>query len=377
VSSYSNSFITRNQVYLGYHVEDLLRLVRYRRRDTRLTSGAYTDYFGIKTRTTYFTHETNNLDQVNARFPFPDDGIHAESIEYLGTAKALEASGDDITVVELGAGYAPWLVFSAHVAKRLGKKNVRLVAVEAESARHALMKTHFQDNDIPQPGIDGPITTQIIHGAISNQRGSLTFGSANIHDWGGALQDQGKGDYRGIQVKQEVVPALLISDVIKPLPVVDLLHIDIQGWEARAILASLDEVCSRVRYMIIGTHSRAIEGELISMLRERGWTLMHEKPCQFHFPVDIDELAGATWQDGAQIWANVKLGVDANPPVTLSPEDMRAAEQVRAELLTVENNQHGARVLELEREVRDLRESTSWKVTAPFRKLSSAVRGQH
>jgi FkbM family methyltransferase len=373
MSSYSNSFITRNQIYLGYDTEDLLRLVRYRRREVVLTPGSYTDWFGIKTRTKYFTTEQNTLDQHIPRFPFPDDGIHAEAIEYLGTAKALEASGDDVTIVEMGAGYAPWLVFSAHVAKRLGKKKIRLVAVEAESARHELMKTHFQDNGIPLPGTDGPVTTEIIHGAISNQRGSLTFGSASILDWGGALQE-GKGDYRGIQTKQEVVPAMLMSDVLKNLPVIDLLHVDIQGWEAKAIEASLDDVCSRVRYMLIGTHSRPIEGELISMLRACGWKLMHEKPCQFHFTAELEELSGATWQDGAQIWANSRLGANPNPPVTLSDEDMRVAEQEREKMIIVHNDQYAARVLELEREVKALKESTSWKVTAPLRKLRSAVK---
>jgi FkbM family methyltransferase len=375
VGSYDTSFMTRNQIFLGYEVDDLLRLVRYRRRGTELTPGAYTDYFGIKTRISYFTNEPSTLDQVHARFPFPDDGIHAESIEYLGTCKALEASSADITVVELGAGYGPWLVFSAHVARHLGKKKIRLIGVEAESARHALMRTHFEDNGIPLPGsADETISTQIIHGAISDQRGALTFGSAHIHDWGGALQQKGKGDYRGIKVHQESVPALLISDVLEPLPIIDVLHIDIQGWEARALRASLDEVCNRVRYMIIGTHSREIEGELMGMLRQRGWRLMHEKPCQFHCQAALDEPAGATYVDGAQVWANTALGAELSPPAQLNAEDMRVAEEVRVLLQAATGTGDATRVLELENEVKALRNSHSWRMTAPLRKLGAALR---
>lgn len=374
MSAYSPIYITINQVYFGYEIEDLLRLVRYRRRhEDTITQGMYTDYFGIKTRVKYFTNEETHHDKVVPGFPFPDDGIHAESIEYLGTAKALEASaGDAVTIVEMGAGYAPWLVFSAHVAKVLGKRNIQLVAVEAETARHELIKTHFQDNGLPLPGTEGPITTRIIHAAISNTRGTLNFGSANLHDWGGALQT-GKGDYRGIDVAPELVPSMLISDVLKELPMVDLLHIDIQGWEAKALTASIDEVCERVKYMLIGTHSRAIEGDLIELLRARGWKLMHEKPCQFHFNTDLEDISGATWQDGAQIWANPHLEADPNPPVRLSDEDQIVADYVRGLIQTHPHDPGLREVRTLQEEVKALKASTSWKVTAPLRKIKDVI----
>lgn len=320
LASFNHLLLTPNQVYFGYEMEDALRLVRYAAPGTQPAPGFFTDYFGIRTRLSNFMHDPLGLDQAQGAFPFPNDGLHSELVEYLGTVKALEASNMNMTVVEMGAGYAPWLMFSAVVARKLGAASVRLVAVEAEAQRHALIRAHFDDNGFPQP--------QIIHAAISDQRGTVSFGSENVHDWGGAVQAQQGTDYRGAQVTQQEVPALLMSDVLEPLGMVDLLHIDIQGWEARSMRASLDTVCAKVRYMVIGTHSRVIEGELIEMLRGRGWTLMHEKPCQFTY-ADTPELTGATTVDGAQVWANTPLGAPADVPANLTEEELALVEKTR------------------------------------------------
>ncbi len=320
LASFNHLLLTPNQVYFGYEMEDALRLVRYAAPEAQPALGYFTDYFGIRTRLSNFMHDPQGMDKTVGTFPFPNEGLHSELVEYLGTAKALEAAGKDITVVEMGAGYAPWLMFSAVVARKLGAQNVRLVAVEAEPQRHALMRANFEDNGFPQP--------ELVHAAISDQRGAVSFGSENVHDWGGAVQGEAGTDYRGVAVVQLEVPALLMSDVLDPLATVDLLHIDIQGWEARSMRASLDSVCAKVRYMVIGTHSRVIEGELIDMLRGRGWTLMPEKPCQFTY-AHTPELTGATTVDGAQVWANTALGAPADVPANLTEEELALIEKTR------------------------------------------------
>lgn len=328
--TFNHSLLTPNQVYFGYEIEEAYRLVRYRGEGLVPTPGFFTDYFGIKTRLSNFTDHPAALDQAVGPFPFPSDGLHSETVEYLGTVKALEATTTpEVTVVEMGAGYAPWLVFSGKVAQRRGASRIRLIAVEAEAQRHALAREHFTGNGFPAPGeADDAVRTQIIHGAISDERGTLFFGSGSLQDWGGAVQEEAHKDLRGADVKGEKVPALLISDVLEPLAVVDLMHMDIQGWEARALRASLQAVCAKVRYMVIGTHSRVIEGELIAMLRERGWKLMHEKPCHFHYG-EVQDLSGATTVDGAQVWANSALGASAEVPADLTDDERQAIEALR------------------------------------------------
>src|SRR5687767_7721027 len=129
LDTFDPSLLTANQVYFGYDIEDALRLVRYHPEGLKPCPGFYTDYFGMKTRLTNFPQTPAKLDEGIGSCPFPDDGIHAELIEYLGAAKALETCGKELTIVEMGAGYAPWLVYSALVAKRLGATRIRLVAV--------------------------------------------------------------------------------------------------------------------------------------------------------------------------------------------------------------------------------------------------------
>jgi hypothetical protein len=49
--------------------------------------------------------------------------------------------------------------------------------------------------------------------------------------------------------------------------------------------------------VVIGTHSRPIEGKLIEHLNERGWILEFEQPCTFalegsELPVRVDGCQG-------------------------------------------------------------------------------------
>jgi len=75
----------------------------------------------------------------------------------------------------------------------------------------------------------------------------------------------------------------------------------------KSILASIDALNAKVASMVIGTHSRVIEGELISLLRNNDWLLVYEKPCKFHCQSQLPDLVGATYFDGTQFWVNMKL----------------------------------------------------------------------
>lgn len=114
-------------------------------------------------------------------------------------------------------------------------------------------------------------------------------------------------DYRGLEGKQVAVPARLINDLIANERRIDLMHIDIQGWEAKSIAASMDAINAKVASMVIGTHSRVIEGELLTLLRDDGWILLYEKPCKFDCKNPVPDLVGATVFDGTQFWINTRL----------------------------------------------------------------------
>lgn len=85
---------------------------------------------------------------------------------------------------------------------------------------------------------------------------------------------------------------------------VDLLHIDIQGGEAELVNKSLPDLNRLVRRIVIGIHSRAIEGALIDMLTGAGWILEVERPAIYRLTEAAPPLLVV---DGLQGWANPRL----------------------------------------------------------------------
>ena len=110
-------------------------------------------------------------------------------------------------------------------------------------------------------------------------------------------------DYRGFKFAQlEKVPVISLRDVMDGSSKVDLLHIDIQGGEFEIVEANLPLLADRVRYLVIGTHSRTIEGDLIRTLGTSGWELEVEKPCTF----DLRHPRHSVVVDGTQGWLNTR-----------------------------------------------------------------------
>jgi hypothetical protein len=369
------------QIYTGIDERHLEIFERFRNPEAQPTPGFYTDFMGVRTRLSYFGISGTDHDKAVGDPPFPDDKVHAEAIEYLAALYAVDTSKSSFTAVELGAGYGPWLAFSAKAAQRKGIEYVDLTAVEGDRPRHELLRTHFADNELPVPDESGTtrlgkVVSTLIHGAISDTNGTITFGSQSLLDWGAAPVENGQDvDYRGFQASGETINSYTIEHVLRTTDRVDFLHMDIQGYEARAVHASLDALKSKVRVMLIGTHSREIEGKLFSMLFGNGWRILYEKPCKFDRK-EGPTLESLTTLDGAQVWVNV--GLEGRQQAAAVTTDRKSpAELLRVELESrrLELEDAGRKIAALQREVADLRASTSWRITAPLRKLKEATRG--
>ncbi len=85
------------------------------------------------------------------------------------------------------------------------------------------------------------------------------------------------------------------------------MHIDVQGAETAICEVGLAVMAERVRWVVIGTHSRAIEGRLVSLFGEAGWILENEKPCRFTWTPGAPDLVAMTTLDGTQVWRNPRL----------------------------------------------------------------------
>lgn len=152
--------ISENQVYLGVQLSDVQLFDKYSAPDAQPCPGFYTDFSGVKTRLSYFGIDSHPAEQQIGAVPFPDDALHAEAIEYLAAIIALEQAQDSFTVVELGAGYGPWLVFGAKAALRRGISNINLIAVEADLQRHQLLFTNLADDCLFRKTPCNPIPTR-------------------------------------------------------------------------------------------------------------------------------------------------------------------------------------------------------------------------
>lgn len=353
-----------NQIYLGLDVSDLSIFENYKKASAP-EKGFYTDFSGVRTRLSYFGVDSHPAEAQAASIPFPDDALHAETIEYLAALTAVESAVTTFTAVELGAGYGPWIVFSAKAAQQRGLGPIKLKAVEADLQRHELMRSNLKDNGLPVPDAnaqiaEGEISVSLVHGAISDKNGTLSFGSQSLLDWGASpIEGGGSIDYRGMKVETDIVNAYTIESVLSDLEIVDFMHMDIQGFEYKAIRASLDSLQRKVRVLLVATHSRQLEGEIIGLLHDHGWRLQYEKPCKFT-PDFGKELTALTYLDGTQVWINTAFG---QPAWDRGPD-----EAVVNETLRLENQKQAHELLAL-------KNSTSWKVTEPLRWVKTIISG--
>jgi hypothetical protein len=93
-----------------------------------------------------------------------------------------------------------------------------------------------------------------------------------------------------------------LADISKGYSRIDLLHIDIQGGELDFIQSCLDLLYEKVAYILIGTHSREIEGRLFELLLKPGWLLEIERPAI----LSLNPMPCVT-VDGVQGWRNLAL----------------------------------------------------------------------
>jgi hypothetical protein len=142
----------------------------------------------------------------------------------------------------------------------------------------------------------------LICGAVSSGPKTLWFPKVDVNDMGAAASDRNNSnDYRGLHIQNFPVPGFTLEEILGDLEV-DMLHVDIQGAEFEIIKAGLHFINKHIKGMMIATHSRAIEGELIQLLYKNGWYLHREKPCRVEwikFPASIESM---TQIDGCQYW---------------------------------------------------------------------------
>lgn len=312
------------QVYAGYEETDFPIIRKFTAFAAAVGTDCYTDGFGVKTLYECVPFVSPGmLNTGRLEFPVPDDGFHAEAIEYVALTDALHRSlgGDSFCAVEIGAGWAPWITAAGVIARSQGSKKISLVGVEASSRRFPLMCRHLETNDLRPPGTSVEdaqhrnVFSRLFNGAVWTHDGEIWFPESDVADMGAAATTSNDAtDYRGTKADNKSIPCRKLETLLQDLDIVDFMHIDIQGAELELLQDQIDWVTSNVRTMMIATHSRPIEGKLIELLFDKGWQLHREKPCRVDWHKNCS-IVGRTIVDGSQYWLNGKMEITpANKP---------------------------------------------------------------
>lgn len=223
---------------------------------------------------------------------------HADIAEWGAALRAVDLARGAFTVVELGCGWGCWLNNTGVAARRAGL-DVRLVGVEGDEGHIGFAREACAANGFL------PSQVELHRGVAAAASGTALFpkqekaGAA----WGlepvfGATEAQRRqaiesGDH-------DEVPMVALEELVRAHARIDLLHVDIQGGEADLVAGTLGVLRAKVAYLLVGTHSRRIEGRLRDALLRAGWRLEIERPA-------ILRPGGALVVDGVQGWRNPAL----------------------------------------------------------------------
>jgi FkbM family methyltransferase len=297
------------QVYPGYSDADLSLFEAFCVPDRRPEPGFIVDFLGVRTRVTSLADSQRRHEGV-LDIPVPGD-YHAEAIEYVGLLKSVLNARGQFVVLELGAGWGPWLVAGAKAARRRGIDAVRLYGVEADPQHFAFMTQHLLDN-----GID-PRQAHLVQAAVGLERGRARWPKIAdaANDWGSrparmeaAGANAGDASYLGTLLDEYIeIDVVPMKELLEREERWDLVHVDVQGWEALVCENAIDQLNSRVAYLVLGTHSRKLDGDLIDLFHRAGWILENEKPSRFTYIPGAKVLESMNAADGTQVWRNPRL----------------------------------------------------------------------
>ena len=226
---------------------------------------------------------------------------HADISEWAAAFRAVELSGSRFSMIELGCGWGCWMINTGCAARRMGKES-RLTGIEGDQEHIAMAKSALAANGF------NPEQYRVVHGIAASESGFALFPVADDASvqWGSEPIIGASAEFMSRAVasgKFIQLPLVGLRDAAGGVERVDLLHIDIQGGEYAFLNSSISSLNEIVAYVLVGTHSRQIEGRIFDLMLSNGWRLEIERPalCQ------LNEHGPHVTVDGVQAWRNMRL----------------------------------------------------------------------
>lgn len=261
------------------------------------TEGRYTNFLGVKVDIEIFPTILPPMSGIVEGIPWPNNW-HADLAEFGAALRAVDLAGETFTAVELGCGWACWLNCTGAAARAAGKK-VKLIGVEGD-------KTHvnWANRSLTENGFKGNF--EIMHGIAGARAGIALFPNHEGEAWG----LQAVFDPSVEQIEQgrtgsshQVLTVFTFDQIAADHGNIDLLHMDIQGAEADLIESCQIALKRNVRYIVIGTHSREIEGRIEKVMLSNEWLMEMDRPAI----ISLESGRQTLRVDGVQGWRNPNL----------------------------------------------------------------------
>jgi FkbM family methyltransferase len=261
----------------------------------------FTNFVGLKIAPEYMPECVRNRVGTVECPPIPANW-HTDIAELGAVLRAVDLTSDNRFIMgEMGCGWGCWMGISGLVAKKRGL-DVKLYGIEGDKKHISWAKENMINNGFSEKEY------AIVEGIASATSGKALFPLADKETIHYGLEPIFNASDLEIQKalknkSHEILPMVPLEKIFSGESRVDLLHVDIQGGEVDLISGSMDYLSKHVSYLVIGTHSRSIEGKLIDILLKNGWILEIERPAIFH--MKQSELVTAV--DGVQGWRNPEL----------------------------------------------------------------------
>jgi FkbM family methyltransferase len=281
--------------------DPLALIEKYKCKQPQTSPSHVVNFLGLKINPEFMPECVRHLcDQVE---PPPNPANwHADVSEFGAVFRAVDLSSENGFVMgELGCGWGCWMGISGMVAKKRGL-NVKLYGIEGDKKHISWAKENMATNGFAEDEFT------VVGGIASSKCGKALFPLGDKRAIHYGLEPIFNASELEIQKalknkSHEILPMVPLEHIFKGESRVDLLHIDIQGGEVDLIDGSIDYLSKNVAYLVIGTHSRSIEGKLLDILLKNGWILEIERPAIFQ----IKQRDLVTAVDGVQGWRNPEL----------------------------------------------------------------------
>lgn len=286
-------------IYSGYRDENLQIFEGFAAPDVGPLPGFVTSFLGSRVRTRFLPPEHGVLDGQKLPARVPADFL-SEAIEWIGLLRSVRDARERYRMMEVGAGFGPWCTAAAVAAQRHAIEDIRITAVEADPLRFQTLELTVADN--------GFLDRATLHKAAAGKTSGIGAWppSSDPNDAGlRLLSSESAPDYRGrVYAATQEVKIIGFAELLSEHEAWDLVHIDVQGHEFEICSAAIDKMTRCVRHVVIGTHSRKLDGDIFDLFWRAGWALENEKPSRIDFRPGLPTLEIMTTHDGTQVWRN-------------------------------------------------------------------------